>query len=113
MNYADINAAHVLPERQRSLFAILDTAKTEAVKNGVSIYVLHAPEYVDEFATGEHVYAPREGVAVLFPNCAVNQESCDALIGSTGEVLLMKLPDLSVVAQHVTTGRVTIEVEAK
>jgi hypothetical protein len=82
--------------RQQSLFDILDRAVADAAQASVPIYVIHAPVYVDEFATGEHVYGPREAALVMYPK----REkwglpwAIDARIEPDGDVFLTHVRDI-------------------
>lgn len=105
MTYADIVTAHVLPERQRSLFSILDTARVVAMKEKLTVYVLNAPVWCDEYATGQHVYGTRDACDILFKG----EDDIDAVIcGESGEVMLAKVEDIGVLLAHATGKRVAL-----
>jgi hypothetical protein len=95
--------------RQESLFAILPRA-LKALREGepTEIAVLWAPIYVDEYAEGEHVYAPRVAIEgkIIYPHRDGIKWEIDAVVSPSGTVFYTKIEDtLEAVKRVFTQGK--------
>jgi hypothetical protein len=85
-----------------SLIAILPDAKRCAAEHGVTICVLHAPIYVDEFEIGEHVYGARDACEIMYPKREGMNDPADprlawhidATVEPNGEVFFTRVDDI-------------------
>jgi hypothetical protein len=108
MRFASLSTNDGFTPRQRSLFAILDRAVEVARASGVQIQVWNAPVYVDEYAEGQHVYAPSIGAAVLWPR--IGDYRCEAVIRK-GSVFFTLVEDVMAVLSLVRKDSFGIKIE--
>jgi hypothetical protein len=105
MNYADINKAMVLPERQRSLFNKISAAQMAAKQSDETIYVIHSPFYVDENVDSLHVYAAQAASILLYKKRAGIEWDIDAAVEPSGSVFFNRPEDLAVILEYTKNYR--------
>lgn len=110
MKYSELASA-ANNQRQRSLFSILAAALVAAKESKSEVFVIRAPIYVDEFAEGVHVYAPKGAHELIYRKREGIEWNIEAVVSASGSVFYTDVSDALFVLSHTNLQGRKIDIE--